>query len=396
MIVRWLLMSLAVVVFAPGLLRAQEKITATLTFRAVPDHDKMYEDVEIFRRILDRKLEPLYPQYSLQRLSKTVAPIYTLNQGRLMALDAANGAINRSWLGVYGVGDVVWADLGQPIVFPNNNSYWFQELSSPQEVRHPLEGVYLKGQGVVYTATLSSLQPATANESAKPVSEWESTRRQLRNEKEEPKNPQASKPPDLSEVLLKVLAENGHHFSQLGENESLTVVITVHDNGQSAPAPKSGEGSANAKPQSPPAEEKDASASTKARDLELLGDLHLKQGQNEEALKAFQKALELKQLDPKQSAALYRKLAQCYLALEKIGEARSALDKAAEVLKNMQEAANAQNKPAAKPPAAALPAKLIISAPKKLLDQVKEGKISFEEFRRQASVETLKFDGKRR
>ena len=150
------------------------------------------------------------------------------------------------------------------------------------------------------------------------------------------------------------------------------------------------------KPQSPAAEEGDASSSSKARDLELLGDLHLKQGQNEEALTAFQKAVELKQLDPKLSAALYRKLAQCYLALERIGEARSALDKAAEVLKNMQEAASAQNKPAAAKPAAALPVKLIVSAPKKLLDQVKEGKISFEEFRRQATVETLKFDGKRR
>ncbi len=266
MIRRWLFLSLAVVAFSPGLLRAQEKITATLI--RFPNHHQMYEDVEIFRRILDRKLDPLYPQSSLQRWSTMTAPAYTLNQGQLFTtyrrttVDPGLTSITTT-----GVVNPAWVDLGQPaLVFPNNTATALLDVASTQEVRHPLEGVYLKGQGVVYTATLSSLQSAAADEPAKPVSEWESTRRQLRNEKEEPKKPAASKPPDLSEVLLKVLAENGHHFAQLGENESLTVVITVHDSG--APAPKSSEGSAKAKP---PLEEKDASVSSKGARSGTLG-----------------------------------------------------------------------------------------------------------------------------
>src|SRR5207253_823874 len=52
-----------------------------------------------------------------------------------------------------------------------------------------------------------------------------------------------------------------------------------------------------------------------ARDYELLGDLHLKQGRFEDAVKAFQKAIDQKP-DAKQMAAIYRKLAQVYLNLE--------------------------------------------------------------------------------
>ncbi len=81
--------------------------------------------------------------------------------------------------------------------------------------------------------------------------------------------------------------------------------------------------------------------------------------------------------------------------LDKIEEARAALGQVLALAIEDKEA-NAKPAPAATPPAAPLPIKLIVSAPKKLLDQVKEGKISFEEFRRQASVETLTFDGKRR
>jgi tetratricopeptide (TPR) repeat protein len=251
----------------------------------------------------------------------------------------------------------------------------------------------------VYTATISSLQPAATTETARPVSEWESVRRQLHNEKEEPKKAEAVKPPTLSDVLLKLLAENGHHFSQLGENESLTVVLTVHRSNVSSSSrkPSTGGSGTPAKTEAKPSTGHSASYLSQARDLELLGGLHMKQGQHEEALKAFQKAVEVKQLDPNESMALYRKLAQCYLALERVAEAKAALDKTAEISKNAQEAADAKNKlPAANKPAApALPAKLIISASKKLLGEIKTSRISFDDFRNQAHVETLHF-GERR
>jgi tetratricopeptide (TPR) repeat protein len=274
---------------------------------------------------------------------------------------------------------------------------WANVYRAPvwEEVVAPtLEGVYLKGQGVVYTATLTSLQPAAKTETPKPVSEWESVRRQLRNEQEESKKPEETKPPTLSDALLKVLAENGHHFSQLGENESLTVVLTVHEaKPTSSPQKSSGGGAGgSAKTESKPATGQSAAYRSQVRDLELLGDLHLKQGQNEEALKAFQQAVEVKELDPNESATLYRKLAQCYLALEKIAEARAALDKAAEISKNAQEAAATKNKQTtAKSPTPTLPIKLIVSAPKKLLVEIKGGRITFDDFRRQALVETLRF-----
>ena len=102
-------------------------------------------------------------------------------------------------------------------------------------------------------------------------------------------------------------------------------------------------------------------------DLELLGDLHLKQGQYAEAIVAFQKAVDHKQLDPKVAAALHRKLAQCYLAVEKLAEARAELDKAAAILKNARDAADPRNTQISGPKSspAALPVKLIVSAPEK-------------------------------
>jgi tetratricopeptide (TPR) repeat protein len=264
-----------------------------------------------------------------------------------------------------------------------NNTVWHQEICPT------LEGVYLKGQGVVYTATLSSLQPPRSSGKAevpKPVSEWDSVRREVRNEKEKPKPPEPSKPPELSDMLLKILAENGQHFSRLGENESLTIVVTVHEKGPSAAAPKPA-----GQPPQPRSTPKSAKES-KARDLELLGDLHMKQEHYGQARDAFREAMELKP-GRQETAALARKLAQAYLMLSKIEEARAALDQAIALTKEDTES---KYKSAAKPASPTLPVKLIIAAPKKLLDQAGEKKISFEEFRRRASVETLRFEEGRR
>src|SRR5262249_31541888 len=127
-----------------------------------------------------------------------------------------------------------------------------------------------------------------------------------------------------------------------------------------------------------------------AHDLELLGDLHLKQGRYEDAIAAFQKAVE-KASGSKQKAALHRKLAQAYLMQEKNEEARSHIDRAIAFLKEAEDAKNKPT-PAAKAETTPLPVKMIISVPKKLLDQAGEGKMPFEEFCRQASVQTLRFE----
>src|SRR5262249_6944021 len=123
---------------------------------------------------------------------------------------------------------------------------------------------------------------------------------------------------------------------------------------------------------------------------------HLKQGRAQEAVNAFAKAIELDP-EPKRAAVLNRKLAQAYLALEptdahlKAAEERLKAAQAAAERAKKAETAATQQATAPASPAPLLPAKLIISATKKLLDQAGSGKISFEEFKKAASVEYLTF-----
>jgi tetratricopeptide (TPR) repeat protein len=130
-----------------------------------------------------------------------------------------------------------------------------------------------------------------------------------------------------------------------------------------------------------------------ARDYELLGDLHEKQARLADAIEAYQKAV-AQNPDPKTAAALYRKLARASLsqAAELDAEAKkAAVAKALEYVKRLQEAETPVAKPAAAPVPVQLPAKLTISAPKKLLDLAGSGKISFEEFKKAATVDYLTF-----
>lgn len=388
MISRGFPLALFVIVFVPGLLRAQANENPILYRSSVADstnNDKMYEDIEILRRILDRQLHDLYPSHTYTTFGMVGM------QGGQMGMQGGQMGMHGGMMGMRGGMGDMQSGMGiaggmMPVTMPIPS----------------LEGVYLRGQGVLYTATLASLQRPVKTakaETAKPVSEWESVRRQLRHEKEEPKKPEASKPLTLSDGLLKVLSENGHHFSQLGENESLTIVLTVHEaNPPSSPQKSAGGGGSGggmAKTGSKSANDGGSDLRGKIGDLELLGDLHQKQGHYEEAITAFQKAVELKP-SPKEAAGLYRKLAQCYLALEKNEEARSVLNQYTEFLIHAQLVRNARNtSAAAKPSAPALPIKLIISAPKKLLGELKAGRISFDDFRHQAHIETLRFDERR-
>jgi len=392
MISRELLLAVSLVVVSPSLLRAQSAPGGTGPSAAdLTNYDKMYEDVEILRCILDRKLHPLYPRNTHPSMGGMMGL-----QGGRMGWDPNMGGTGYSMSGYsmggggtgYSMGGYSMGGMSGMMGIGGgapNNTVWIQDIG------HSLEGVYLKGQGVVYTATLSSLQTSAKAETARqPVSEWESVRRKLHNEKEEAKKPDANKPSALSDVLLKVLAENGHHFSQLGENESLTLVITVHDTNLRPTALDTGV-PVKAGSQPPVG---GSTVSSKVRDLELLGDLHMKQEHYGMARDAFRKAVELKP-GRKQTAVLARKLAQAYLMLDNIEEARWALDQS---LALMKENANAKDKPttAPKPATVALPIKLIISAPKKLLDEAGKGKITAEEFRRKASVETMKFEDRPR
>ena len=130
------------------------------------------------------------------------------------------------------------------------------------------------------------------------------------------------------------------------------------------------------------------------RDFELLGDRLVKQSKFQEAIKAFQRALNL---DPpaKQAADLYRKIAQVDLVLQDITAAKKALEMADQNLKEAAEPTKGSGKGGpSKLTSPSLPSKLIISTPKKLLDQVATGKISYADFRRQATIDFFGFSDK--
>ena len=160
---------------------------------------------------------------------------------------------------------------------------------------------------------------------------------------------------------------------------------------------------------------------TEQQNLVLLGDLQMKQGRYKEAIAAYHKAYEeqkthpqgvfselastMKNDDPRlqqhmSSLELATKWAQAALAAGDQDEAARALknitDSSTGVdasLKKWIEARARPPRPAQGPrrQSGVLPNKLIISAPKRLLDQVGAGKISFEEFKKGVSVHHVEY-----
>jgi hypothetical protein len=162
-----------------------------------PRPDSMYEDIEIMRRLLNTRLE------RLQTATATSgSPRYYPLVGPASMVPGASGM-----------------DSGFAPV-------------APQGARANLhtEGVYLKGQGAVFTLTLPPPQrdprPEAATSTGKPLSDWERMRKEIRGEEVAVKDGDPKrKEPALADVILRVLADNGKHL-QLPENESLTVVVT--------------------------------------------------------------------------------------------------------------------------------------------------------------------------
>jgi hypothetical protein len=294
------------------------------------------------------------------------------------------------------------------------------------------EGVYMKGCGVVYSATLAppsrSPLPLAAGGTPAPPSAWDVARSELRGEK--PRTPEAAaaeRQVPLAEAVLHVLAENGRHFRHLADDERITVALTFRRSaacsqchvgvGAWTPvvvargnaytietpvwgAPQGGQqaSSSEGNPSSP-------------KEI-LVGDLHVRQRRLEDAAKAYQDALraleqtshgekertgrmEVKTLLGMVEAA--NKLAQVYTT-------QGNNERALHFLKIASRAAGLAEEAAQGKPVAAgtvpLPSRRMISAPKKILDQVGAGKMSFEEFRKAATVEYLTFppadkDGKK-
>ena len=105
--------------------------------------------------------------------------------------------------------------------------------------------------------------------------------------------------------------------------------------------------------------------------------------------RVLRQAIEIKR-DSEQNTVINKLMAQALVAAQKYEEAAQILQKLAEERKQKQTdppKAEASGSGQSAP----LPSKLIISAPKKLLDEVASGKMSFEEFKKAVSVEYLTF-----
>jgi len=412
----------------PGLAPAQTQnaLQGLLSIQRAPTDPKwqagMAEDVEILRRLLAQKLGHGRGSSGLTLWdadgggNKLSAGTMTFN---------ADNNLDLSGSGTLALGDVKLSSAGH-------------EESAP-------EGVYLKGHGVVYTVTLTGPSPTPKarpkGQAAAPLSEWDRARKELRGEKVEAPAA-APEPPSLADVIVKILAENGRHFALLEPEESITVVVTFRGEkptpatasqpsgpggviggmpGEAGIAiggldrgvpvlsgipgvgrlftldnPVSGAGDAPLGGGAPP-----GGQPTSAQDYVLLGDLHMKQGKYRDAATAYHQACSIiidnapaqdpRSKDPNkvvQEAAtpVLKKEAQAWLSAGYEAKARELLDAVATYEKGKTPpgaAVSAASRPSA------LPAKLIVSAPKKLLDQVGAGKMTFEEFKKGATVDSI-------
>jgi len=157
-----------------------------------------YEEIEIMARLLDRGLSKVDGTRSL-----AFSP-----DGKRLVTESGSGSV-RLWD----------AQTGR------------QVSAHPPLDLAGVQGVYLKGQGIVYTATLPAhfhkVVGGPDKVDTKPLTEWERARRELRGEKIEAEKPREPSETSIADAVLKVLADNGKNLTQLAEGESVTVVVTL-------------------------------------------------------------------------------------------------------------------------------------------------------------------------
>jgi tetratricopeptide (TPR) repeat protein len=321
----------------------------------------------------------------------------------------------------------------------NRNLSRYYGLPAMQDAAHAhpaADGVYLKGYGVVFNTGVPapSNHPVRKQEpGAAESTPWEKTRRELRGEPvtADAKPAETHKKP-LSEVVLALLAENGHHFKQLAPDERITVALTLRTSQECmkchSTTPVAGMFTEKTHagqlrhvlgkeprlatfyrqtiPMAGPEREWDPVAEANRKPLALrpledndvlLGDLQYKQGRYQEAEQAYTRALQKLQdkKDPEGQlrrfvllAEVCTKLAQCALARGDSQKATTMIEAA----KKFSEAALKRSEEPDKGKRPHLPAQLVISATKTQLDQVASRKMSLEEFSKAASVEYRTFD----
>jgi hypothetical protein len=435
----------------------------------------MYEDVEIMRRILNRKLG-LWPNLVAMNSNCALCHVVSGNLVRNSAgqfvdvtdFDLVPYVSKDHWKQAgfgAGVGVTDFTPEGNIDVFVSADHSVYDQAHSSLGAPTNIEGVYLKGQGVVYTLTLPPPSPSHAARAKKTstatTSDWERFRRSVRGDQARPKEAENVKESledgifaeleksghlGITEEVIKILAENGRHFSHVGPDEKITVAITFRqvkapaanqtktgssnnlstwgnqqdalNTWQAVPDPSStglnssnpggwtfgggqsggtglsggsgGSGFSGGSAGNASSSGSTAKTPASIRDFELLGDMQLKQGKAKEAIQAFQRALNLSP-PPKQAAALYQKISQADLMMEDVPAAKKAMEMALENIKLASAPAKNQSGSLTKSDSRPnLPPKLIISAPKRLLDQAAD-KLPYAQFRRQVTIDYLDF-----
>lgn len=343
------------------------------------DPATIYEDIETLQAVLAKKLQPFVPAevHSANWLNQNV--LYGI---QLNAQPAIHGLFRQYMSNPatsFTPNNQTDPQYRWLLANPATNAFWVAPAPKP-------EGVYLPDQGIIVTLTLpkpkGDPKPGGVGAPAAPAkaTDWDTARRELRGQKLVEPKPEKKAEPTLGDVLVQVLAENGHHFGQLTPGERLTVIVTLRGGD---------DGVAEAKP------EKKAEVSAEVRELLKLAELHVNEGKLPDALSAYAKALAQKS-DEGTRADIAARLNHLTKLLQE-HDANAATKRALEYLRAAKDykaqmgLAKLAQTTTAKP---RLPAKLIVSATKAQLDGVAAGKIVPAEFRKLVSVEYLTFDAK--
>jgi hypothetical protein len=416
---------------------------------AASDQRAMYEDIEIMRQLLARRMAARH----ISSMECAVCHVVNPQHAPMPITKWSNERFSESNHSPH-AGEIGWGDftsdglMDLTIANGGNPHRGFLPVS--------IEGTYVAGHGVVFTMTLpaqtrAEIMTTPPAPEPKRTSEWVRVRDQLRGGK-----PATSAPPKrdtLTDALLHLLAENGKNFAHLPATENLTIAVTFRDGSAGLHAPFSllsddlsrtaiiGErspgssgmggggggmgGTATGGPSgggggggmiggpgsssgSGTTGSTGGSASTSTepltedRELELLAELHLKRNNLAEAAAAYERAIakaravQLEQNLPTDQAKVLLDQANARV--------RELTRRVAEVylkLGNLEAAKNALTiSPAivavdnsSKAPKASasikMPGKLIVTVSKHVLDQVGSGAVSFAEFQKLAMIETL-------